>query len=82
MTCCDGETFIALTTCASGDRPFATSTARAAAKPSLASPLKTISPFALVTLMSRPPVLAAILLCNDVVSGVTSRSITDTRRRC
>ena len=82
MTCCEGETFIALTTCASGDRPFATSTARAAARPSLASPLRTISPFALVTLMSLPPVLAAILFCSDVVSGVTSRSITDTRRRC
>src|ERR1700735_4953073 len=35
MTCCEGETFIALTTGASGERPFATSTARAAAKPSL-----------------------------------------------
>ena len=82
MTCWEGETFIALTTGASGERPFATSTARAAANPSLASPLKTISPLALVTLMSLPPVLAAILFCKDVVSGVTSRSITDTRRRC
>jgi hypothetical protein len=35
MTCCEGETFIALTTGASGERPFATSTARAGAKPSL-----------------------------------------------
>src|SRR6202041_3976023 len=47
MTCCEGETFIALTTGASGESPFATSTARAAANPSLASPLKTISPLGL-----------------------------------
>ena len=56
ITCCEGETFIASMTGASGERPFATSTARAAAKASVASPLRTTSPFALVTLMSLPPV--------------------------
>ncbi len=82
MTCCEGATFIALMTGASCERPFATSTARAAATASVASPLRTTSPFALVTLMSLPPVEAAILLCSELVSGATSRSMTDTRWRC
>jgi hypothetical protein len=82
ITCCEGETFIASITGASGERPFATSTARAAATESVASPLRTTSPLALVTLMSLPPVLAAILLCSELVSGATSRSMTETRCRC
>jgi hypothetical protein len=82
ITCCEGETFIASMTGASGDRPFATSTARAAAKASVAWPLRTTSPLALVTLMSLPPVLAAILFCNALVSGATSRSTTETKCRC
>jgi hypothetical protein len=81
ITCCEGETFIASMTGASGERPVATSTARAADRASVASPLRTTSPFALVTLMSLPPVLAAILVCSALVSGAISRSMTDTRRR-
>ena len=76
ITCCEGATFMASMTGVFGERPLATSTARAAETASLASPLSTTSPFALATLMLRAPVVAKILLCTDAASSATSRSTT------
>ena len=41
ITCCEGDTFMALTTGESGDKPLATDTARSAETASVASPLRT-----------------------------------------
>ena len=85
ITCWVGATRMALMTVVSpaasfGVRDFATSTARAAETASLASPLSTTWPLALLTLIFPDPVLAAIFPCSAAASSDTSRSTTATRR--